>query len=124
MKRNHEQPLLDQQNRDFVDHLAAHYAPPALSSAERVAFDDSLRARIARPRRPGLLAPALAATVVALVWFTFPLRLGEEETNPVFASVWEEELFLSSDVSPLDDRDDSEVLPDDYLAIASLFLGG
>jgi hypothetical protein len=24
----------------------------------------------------------------------------------------------------LDDRDDSEVLPDDYLAIASLFLGG
>ena len=40
------------------------------------------------------------------------------------ASVWENELFLSSDVSPLDDRDDSEGLPEDYLAIASLFLDG
>ena len=29
-----------------------------------------------------------------------------------------------SDVSPLDDRDESEALPDDYLAIASLFLDG
>jgi hypothetical protein len=42
----------------------------------------------------------------------------------VVASAWESELFLSSDVSPLDDRDDSEALPDDYLAIASLFMDG
>ena len=125
MKRDNERPLLDQEDRDFVDHLAAHYAPPPSTSAKRVAFYEALRARIERPRRRGVLAPALAtAAVAALVWVTFSLPRGADESNSVATSVWAEELFLSSDVSPLDDRDDSEVLPDDYLAIASLFLGG
>ena len=125
MKRDNERPLLDPEDKDFVDRLAAHYAPPPLSSAKRVAFDEALRARTERPQRRGLLVPALAtAAVAALVWVSFSLRLGGDESHLVVASVWEDELFLSSDVSPLDDRDDSEVLPDDYLAIASLFLGG
>lgn len=130
MKRDNERPLLDQDDKGFVDRLAAHYAPPSSTPAKRVAFDEALRARIERPQRCRLLVPALATAAVAtLVWVTFPpsvgpLRQGGDESNPVVASVWEDELFLSSDVSPLDDRDDSEVLPDDYLAIASLFLGG
>jgi hypothetical protein len=72
-----------------------------------------------------LLVPALATVAAAaLVWVSFSLRPAGDESNPVLASVWDSELFLSSDVSPLDDRDDSETLPDDYLAIASLFLDG
>ena len=125
MKRDNERPPLDQADKDFVDRLAAHYRPPPLTSAKRVSFDEALRARIERSQRRGFFVPALAtAAVVALVWVTFSLRLGGEESNPAVASVWENELFLSSDVSPLDDHDDGEALPDDYLAIASLFLGG
>ncbi len=78
-----------------------------------------------RPRHRGLLVPALATVAAAaFVWVSFSLRPAGDESNPVLASVWDSELFLSSDVSPLDDRDDSEALPDDYLAIASFFLDG
>jgi hypothetical protein len=125
MKHNDERPRANQEDRNFADRLAAHYAPPPWTSAKRVGFDEALRARIERPQRRGILAPALATVAVAaLVWVSFSLRPAGDESNPVAASVWESELFLSSDVSPLDDRDDSEGLPEDYLAIASLFLDG
>jgi hypothetical protein len=125
MKHNDERSRIDQDDKGFADRLAAHYTPPPWTSAERVGFDEALRARTERPQRRGLLAPALAtAAAAALVWVSFSLRPAGDESNPVAPSVWESELFLSSDVSPLDDRDDSEALPDDYLAIASLCWDG
>ena len=125
MKHCDERPRIDQEEKAFADRLATHYAPPPWTSAKRVGFDEALRARVERPQRRGFLAPALATVAVAaLVWVSFSLRPAGDESNPVVTSVWENELFLSSDVSPLDDRDDSEGLPDDYLAIASLFLDG
>ncbi len=125
MKHHDERPRLDEREKDFADRLAAHYAPPPWTSAKRAGFDEALRARIERPQRRGLLVPALATVAAAaLVWVSFSRGPAGDESNPVGASVWENELFLSSDVSPLDDRDDSEALPDDYLAIASLFLDG
>ncbi len=125
MKHRDERPRIDQREEGFADRLAAHYAPPPWTSAKRADFDAALWARVERPQRRGLLVPALATVVAAaLVWVGFSLRPAGDESNPAAASVWENELFLSSDVSPLDDRDDSEALPDDYLAIASLFLDG
>ena len=125
MKHRDERPRIDREDRDFADQLAAHYAPPPWTSAKRVGFDEALRARVERPQRRGFAVPALAAVAVAaLVWVSFTLRPAGDVSAPEVASVWESELFLSSDVSPLDDRDDSEDLPDDYLAIASLFLDG
>ena len=125
MKHHDERPRLDQEEKGFVDRLATHYEPPPWTSAERSGFDTALRARVQRPQRRGLWVPALATVAaIALVWVGFSLRPSGDEARPVVASVWENELFLSSDVSPLDDRDDSEALPDDYLAIASLFLDG
>ncbi len=125
MKHHDERPRIDQEDKGFADRLAAHYAPPPWTSAKRVGFDEALRARVERPRRRGFTVPVLATVaVVALVWVSFSLRPAGDESNPVATSVWENELFLSSDVSPLDDRDDSEGLPEDYLAIASLFLDG
>ena len=125
MKHRDERPRIDQEDKGFADRLAAHYAPRPWTSTERVGFDEALRARIERPQRRGLAVPALAAVAVAaLVWVSFSLRPAGEESAPAVASVWENELFLSSDVSPLDDRDDGEGLPEDYLAIASLFLDG
>jgi hypothetical protein len=125
MKHRDERPRIDQREEGFADRLAAHYAPPPWTSAERADFDAALWARVERPQRRALLVPALATAVAAaLVWVGLSLRPTGDESNPAIASVWENELFLSSDVSPLDDRDDSEALPDDYLAIASLFLDG
>ena len=48
----------------------------------------------------------------------------EEGFAAVAASSWEDEVFLSSDLSASEDREEGEALPDDYLAIASVFLGG
>jgi hypothetical protein len=125
MKHSDERPRIDQREQGFADRLAEHYAPPPWTSAERADFDAALWARVERPQRSALLVPALATVAAAaLVWVSLSLRPAGDESNPAIASVWENELFLSSDVSPLDDRDDSEALPDDYLAIASLFLDG
>jgi len=128
-------PGTDAPEQGLVDQIAAHYAPPPWSSAQRARFDVELRARIERPaqRRParhrllfsGWLVPALAAVAAAaLVWFRFSTAPERSEPDPLAASGWESELFLSSDVSTFEDLDDSEALPDDYVAIASLFLDG
>jgi len=120
----------DAPEQGFVDQIAAHYAPRPWSFAQRARFDAELRARIERPaqRRPALrgwLVPALAAVAAAaLVWFRFSTAPERSEPDPPVASGWESELFLSSDVSTFEDLDDSEALPDDYVAIASLFLDG
>jgi len=124
MKHRDERSRIDDDEGNFADRLAAHYAPPPWTSAARVGFDEALRARIERRPRRGWLVPALACAAVALVWIGFLLRPAERQSVPVVAGVWENELFLSSDVSPLDDGGDREGLPDDYLAIASLFLDG
>lgn len=120
----------DALEQGFVDQIAAHYAPRPWSSEQRARFDAALRARIERAaqRRPALrgwLVPALAAVAAAaLVWFRFSTAPEQDEPDPLAASGWESELFLSSDVSTFEDLDDSEALPDDYVAIASLFLDG
>jgi hypothetical protein len=125
MNRDEGRSQLNPNERAFVDELAAHYAPPPWNSAQRARFDEALQARFDRPRRLGFLIPALAgAAAAALVWFSFSPGLEVDPSRPVVAGAWENELFLSSDVSPLDDRVESEALPEDYLAIASLFLDG
>jgi len=125
MKQDEERSQLNPKEKAFVAGLAAHYEPPPWNSAQRARFDEALQARFDRPRRPGFLVPALAgAAAAALIWFSFSPGPEVDESRPVVASAWESELFLSSDVSRLDDRDESDALPDDYLAIASLFLDG
>jgi hypothetical protein len=125
MKQHDERPRIDQEDAGFADRLAAHYAPPPWTSAKRAGFDEALRARTERPQRRAFTIPVLATVAVAgLLWISFSLGPVGNDPGPVATSVWENELFLSSDVSPLDDRDDSEGLPDDYMAIASLFLDG
>jgi len=126
-----ERPVLDGAEKEFVDRLAREYAPPPMTAAERAAFDEAVRARLERPERRPLLVPAIgavaAAAVLCFVLFdpTGPIRLpGEEGGGAVVASSWEDEVFLSSDLSASEDRDESETLPQDYLAIAGVFLGG
>ena len=126
--RDQERPVLDREEQAFVERLAASWAPPPATPARRAAFNEGLRARLERRRRPWLVVPALAtAAATALIWFTVAPPVGPTAPRgeeSVVAGAWETELFLSSDVSPSHDRDHSEGLPDDYEAIASLILGG
>jgi len=126
-----ERPPLDGAEGEFVERLAAAYAPAPMSAAERAAFDEGIRARLERPWRRPLLIPAIgAAAAAALVWFVVSQTIGptplpgEEQSAAAVASAWEDELFLSSDLSASEGREESETLPDDYIAIASVFLGG
>ena len=126
-----ERPPLDSAEAEFVDRLAAAYAPVPMTAGERAVFDEAIRARLERPRWRPLLVPAIgAAAAAALVWFVFSQTIapipppGEEKSAALVASSWEDELFLSSDLGISEDRGESETLPEDYLAIASLFLGG
>ncbi len=137
-----DRPRLDREEKAFVARVATSYAPPPLSASQRAALDDALSTRLQRPPRRGLFVPALAAAAVAgLVLLTFSPSLdllrgpqGEGTdtgavgntvvaSNTVIASVWEAELFLSSDVSASEGRDEGEGLPEDYLAIESACLG-
>jgi hypothetical protein len=125
---------LDGVEEEFVGRLAETYAPAPMTAAERAAFDESVRARVERPERRPMRIPmvgaAAATAAAALVWFVLtqpdgPIGSpGEEESGAAVAASWEDELFLSSDLGALEDRDESEILPDDYLAIASVFVDG
>lgn len=116
---------------EFVDRLAEVYAPAPMNSAERAAFDEAVRARLERPERRPVLIPVIgAAAAAALVWFVLTQPIGpigspgEEESQAAVAGAWEDELFLSSDLGASEDREKSESLPEDYLAIASVFMDG
>jgi hypothetical protein len=129
MTRHRDEDLrLDREDRDFVERLAAHWAPPPATPAQRAAFDEALRARLGPRRRRWLWTPALAAAAAAAALWLYaapsprpaPLTPGASAA----AAAWEDEILLSGDRSPAGDRDESELLPDDYAAIASLILDG
>jgi hypothetical protein len=129
-----ERPPQGGAEEEFAERLAAVYAPAPMTAAERVAFDEAIRARIERPERRPVVIPmigaAAATAAAALVWFVLtqpdgPIGSpGGEASGVAVAGYWEDQLFLSSDLGASEDRDESEILPDDYLAIASAFVDG
>lgn len=128
---------LTREEAEFVGCLAANFAPAPMSPSRRVAFDEALRARLGRRGRRAVLVPAFATVaivaVVALLIFSGrfePVAMdGGVEPGAVVAEAsaaaqWEVELLYLRELTPPEERDDSELLPDDYLAIASVFLSG
>jgi hypothetical protein len=121
-------PRLDDEEREFVERVARHYGPTSMTPAEQVAFDAGLRARLERPHRRPLLVPALATVAAAgLVLLTLFRALGPSgpewgQPRQHLANGWEYELLLASEVSASEDRDESTMLPEEYVAIASVFL--
>ena len=129
---------------EFVKRLADHYAPSPLSPGQRAAWDTALAARLEKRRRalvpPGLATAALAAALVFGLggWFglerddpsvrpgpgvsatqTRTLVVSAEDSAADLLDDWEYLLALQ----PADDEEDGQ-LPDDYAAIASIFLEG
>jgi hypothetical protein len=143
-----ERPKLAREDEDFVKRVAASYAPPPMAAAERAAFDEALLGRIrgSHPARRWLTVawlPAAAAVALAVVWL-FSLSPGTDESAPseeivpalsaraweeeiflaLSARAWEEELFLEDGSFESEQQDESELLPEEYIAIASVFLDG
>ena len=76
-------PGLGNADRRFIQHLAAHYAPPPLSVARRVRFDRALEERLAGTSRRFLWLPAGAlASAALLLWLAFPLLFAPRPTVP------------------------------------------
>jgi hypothetical protein len=80
MASNHENKRLSAEEKAFIDHLAAQYAPSPMTPPQRVTFDQALAERIACRTRFSLLRPgAVVATACAasLLWLTMPYRSSE-----------------------------------------------
>jgi hypothetical protein len=130
-----ERPKLAREEEDFVKRVAASYAPPPMTATERAAFDEALLGRIRRsqPARRWLVAawlPAAAAVALTVVWL-FSGWPGSDEFVPsdedvpaLSARAWEEELFLEDGSFESEQTDESELLPEEYIAIASILLDG
>ena len=117
----------EREERALVERIAAEFAPPAMSEAGAAAFDARLRERLEERSRPDRVwLPALVgAAAVLAVWLGAGLWSPTDPPRSAAAraGVWEAELLLGSDVAL--DADAREAhLPDDYDAIAAVFLDG
>ncbi|MDJ0850856.1 MAG: hypothetical protein QNK04_20995 [Myxococcota bacterium] len=124
----------------FVERLAASYEPEPLTADERVAFTAALEARLEQRRRATRLLPALAGAMAVAVaaWLVVPRASdspappGSVETlaaAPDFeaelgAGQWGLELLGSDTLLEDEEETAGDPLPEDYLAIASVFLDG
>ena len=134
----------EQTDAEFVKRLADHYAPSPLSPSQRAAWDTALAARLEKRRRavvlPGLATAALAAALVFGLGGRFGLGRDDPAVRlaPGVSATAARTLVVSAEDSasdllddweyllalqPADDEEDGQ-LPDDYAAIASIFLEG
>lgn len=118
----------------FVARLEAEYAPEPQSAAQRQEFLRGLEARIERRRRRWRLPTALAGAGAAgaLAWLVLapqpapepmPSAGGAPPAASRPAEGWDTQLFYADEL--LDDDADGatgQALPEEYVAIASVFL--
>ena len=131
---NDGQAPLGPEDAAFVERLTEAFAPGPLGTAERAAFDAALEERITRRRSRWLGVPILAgATLVALgAWLLLPTEFGPSAPSlPGPAAVvaatqteaeWEDELLDAMLFGEIEESDAVDELPDDYAAIATVFL--
>jgi hypothetical protein len=133
MKRPPEERVdLAAEEREFVERLAASFHPAPLAARERAAFDAALAERIgrrrARRRWIGLAwLPATATAALAGAWLVLgdapaPRSVPETRSALFPAQAWEEEVLLLDASFESEADADLEVLPEEYLAIASAML--
>jgi hypothetical protein len=131
-----ERGLLSAEDEEFTERLAASFSPAPPSPARRADFDEALAGRLER-RRSRLLLPALAgaagAAAAAIAWLVAPGAFDpaatQREANDAVAEAaaaarWELELLDLDSLTDPDAAAESEQLPDDYAAIAGIFLDG
>ena len=143
---NHGQP--EPGDAEFVERLASHYAPPPLSPGQRAAWHTALEARLEkRRRRRTLFVPGLATATLAAAALVFSLggrfglgpsvspvrpapgvsteapRAAAESLESGHLDDWEYYL-LAFQPADSEEEEQHDLLPDDYVAIESVFLEG
>jgi hypothetical protein len=117
----------DAEERAFAERIADEFAPPAMSEARAAAFDARLHERLEAPSRRGRAwLPALVTlAAVCAIWLGTGLWSASDPPRSASAraGAWETELLLGSDLVADPDAADA-YLPDDYSAIAVVFLDG
>lgn len=130
MKRTRNGSGVGADERAFAARLAELWQPSSLTPAGRAAFDAGLEAKLAARRRRRTALPALAAltAAAALAWVLLPAAPADRPGGPAPVgptASWEYELIYdSADTVGSGEPGSSEMLPDDYRAIASVFLDG
>lgn len=122
---------LTSEERDFVERVAEHYAPPPMTVSDRVSFDEALQSRLSR-RRVWIFKPlAIAGTVAVLaLMFVFfngigPDSTGRNATGPqvVGETTGQREklgdVLLALAFDEPNGLDADEGFPKDYVAISS-----
>ncbi len=109
----------------LVERLREGYGPETLSPARRAAFDSALRKRLERPARPVWTLPVTATAIaIALVWLALPGNAPDESSVAARAAslaAWEAEVLFPEELGATEISDDEQMLPADYLALASAF---
>lgn len=137
---NDQQPCLDREEKELVERIDKQYAPMPMTPAEQAAFDEALEVRLRRRRRTRVFVPAFAAVAVVgmMLWITFSrpivpnVQQGGWERGVVADSRtpdaqmeetrWAHEVFFPNGMGEVDDNDEGEIFPDEYLAIEGMFL--
>ena len=135
MKREEDETRLDSGDARFAAKLGELYAPEPHTSEQRMAFARELEARLDRPRRRAAWLPALAGlgAAAAMAWMVLaPAPDSGPDVGGSLIAVaanrdeLEWQLFYPDRL--LEDRRDMASerrdggLPDEYMAIASVFL--
>lgn len=130
MSADKKDQCVSPEDAHLIEHLAAHYAPPSMTLARRIAFNRVLAERLtARPRNPLLrpVAVVVSACAAVLIWFTLlqhdapQLPFGEGKAPEV--TIMRESILPLEEVNLLTyayysqdfDEEDEEEESDDFL---------
>ena len=134
MTTSEPKPELPPEEQEFVSVLGRHYAPAPMTREQRVAFHESLETRLtSRPIWPWKSLALTAAATALGIWAIIQLAIqpimfpsATSVAPPLTAKGLQpnqnEGLFLTWAMSGVDPREVNEALPEDYEAIAFLFL--
>jgi ferric-dicitrate binding protein FerR (iron transport regulator) len=111
---------LTPEQRRFVARVTSAYQAPPRSPEQSAAFQREIEARLARPstaRWWPAFAGALAAAAIA--WLAIAVGRAPAPSAPAQIATAEEAILALS----ADEESEEDELPEEYVAIASLFLG-
>lgn len=125
MTRERDDQPLATRDATLVASMRRGFAPEPLDPIRAASFDARLRDRLERrERRPRTWAALATVGVAAAAWLALSVDLAPvvpESAPSAAALAWEEEVVFGDELGDPLAIEDSDLLPPDYLALASAF---
>jgi len=125
MTRVHDEETLSPRDAELVASIRRGFSPEPLDPVGAAGFDARLRDRLERgERRPRSWAALATVGVAAAAWLALSVDLtpvAPASTPSAATLAWEEEVVFGDDLGDPLAIEDSDLLPPDYLALASAF---